>query len=288
MVKRIAVSSDNHLDVNRIDPEIALTMQSEWLIKQGVNYYFYAGDLFNDFQKTRLYFQRLQERLKDHVAVYYIAGNHEMLNNASYSSLEGLGDHGYLHNQHIDILGTDWRIIANNGWYDYSFSRFITEPAAVQRWKNVYWLDSSVDQPMSDVQRMQIVLHQVTTQLHAAQAAHKTVLFLTHFAPWHELLGPRPARISNPRQERFYQMIRAMMGSEALGDLLAAFSNVKVICYGHLHGQHHAQRRGQATYLHQAVGVKNKRLNEWEVPTFSDQWKRTLRIIDLDRGNWSS
>ena len=45
---RIAISSDNHLDVNQVDPRAALEMQAQYLLGRGVPYYFYAGDLFND------------------------------------------------------------------------------------------------------------------------------------------------------------------------------------------------------------------------------------------------
>lgn len=50
---KIAISSDNHLDVNQVNVDQALAFQTKWLIDHHVDYYFYAGDLFNNFQETR-------------------------------------------------------------------------------------------------------------------------------------------------------------------------------------------------------------------------------------------
>lgn len=279
---RIAISSDNHLDVNQVNPAETLKEQSTWLLKQHVDYYFFVGDLFNHFSKTRRYFAYLQNRLAGKVKVYYIAGNHDMLNDAPATLIDKLPDDPrYIHNRYVDLANTNWRMIGNNGWYDYSFSTYVNQPEGVRRWKNVYWLDSSIDQPLTDQEQMALVLKQVRIQLRRAQQAHKKVLFLTHFAPRHELLGPKPAVIKTARQERFYQMINAMMGSDHLGEVLEASPEVYDVFYGHLHGQHPAVHRGHVTYFHQAVGVKNKRLNEWQASTFIDQWRQTLRIMDL-------
>lgn len=278
---RIAVSSDNHLDVNRVDPAEALQLQADWLRRQGIEYYFYAGDLFNNFASTRRYFKDLQSKLADTTRVYYIAGNHDLLNKAPFSLVESHFSPSYLHNAYADLAGTNWRVIGNNGWYDYSFSSYADRPVEVGHWKNAYWLDSSVDQPMSDGKRMQVVLSQVKAQLIRGRAAGKKLILVTHFAPRRELLSPRPEGVRTPRQERFYQMINAMMGSQRLGELVETFKNVKAVFYGHLHGRHPDYLHGGVRYLNQAVGVKGNRINEWQAPTFADQWKETLRIIDL-------
>ncbi|WP_267202379.1 metallophosphoesterase [Limosilactobacillus kribbianus] len=278
---RIAVSSDNHLDVNRIDPEWALEMQAEYLEKQRVQYYFHGGDLFNDFTQTRRYMEKLRARLAGRVNVYYIAGNHDLLRHAPYELVETLVEPAYIHNRFVDLAGTDWRLIGNNGWYDYTFSAYCDRLEEVARWKKVYWLDSAIEMPGDDQERMAVVLRQVRAQLRRAHQDHKRVLFLTHFAPRHELLAPKPAAVTTPRRERFYQMINAMMGSDRLGELLEKDSAVHDVFYGHLHGQHPALKRGKVTYFNQAVGVRNKRIDEWQQPNFAAQWRFRLRIMDL-------
>lgn len=278
MVK-VAFSSDNHLDVNRLPVETVLKQQAAWLNQQQVQIYVHLGDLFNDLTKTRNYMEELDQALTGEA--YYLLGNHDMLNHAPYELVEHLEDPHYLYHRWIDIPQTNWRIVGNNGWYDYSFSAFADAPQKVAQWKNVYWLDSSISQPLNDLERMKLVCDQVDQDLSRAVADHKRVIFGTHFAPRHELLTPKPKFVDTRRKNYFYQMVNAMMGSDRLGERLESFSNVKMVMYGHLHRSHPPMTQHGVTYYHQAVGVKNKRINEWHYPTFIQQWKRTLRILEL-------
>ncbi len=277
----IAISSDNHLDVNRVNIATTMTAQSQWLLNHRIDYYFHGGDLFNNFARTRRYFADLQSRLGDACQVFYIAGNHDMVANAPFNIVEHLDDPRYLHNRFIDLGDSGYRMVGNNGWYDYSFSQFRNDPQAVATWKRVYWIDSLIKQPMTDQERMHLVLQQVQEQLRTARQDHKKVFVLTHFAPRHQLLAAKPAHVRTKRQNRFYQMINAMMGSDALGQLLESDPDVAGAFYGHLHGIHPTQTINHVSYYHQAVGVKNKRHNEWQASTFIDQWKTTLRTITL-------
>lgn len=280
MVK-VAISSDNHLDVNRVDLDQTLSAQAQYLQINGIDYYIHIGDLFNDFVQTQAYMNKLQDQLGPAVRTYYLAGNHDMMNHASFHQLETLPDAHYLHDRYLDLLGTNWRVIGNNGWYDYSFSQFDDEPERIARWKKVYWLDSAAEQPMTDRERMALVLQQTERQLKRAQADDKRVLYVTHFAPRHELLAPRPVLVNTPRRQTIFQMVQAMLGSDQLGELLESYPNVSYIAYGHLHNVHHSVRRGHVTYLHQAVGVRNRRVNEWQAPDFVTQWQNTLRVLEL-------
>lgn len=190
---KIAISSDNHLDVNRVDVEETLAYQAHWIISHHVRYYFFGGDLFNDFNQTCDYFRRLQQLLDQRANVFFVAGNHDLLNNATFSLAENCPDSAYLHRRFVDLPGTPWRVIGNNGWYDYSFSAYASQPVKVRQWKNVYWLDSVIDQLISDRQRTDMVLKQLRSQLAAASKAEKKVIFITHFAPLEQALTPRPS-----------------------------------------------------------------------------------------------
>lgn len=48
-VVKVAISSDNHLDVNRVKIEDALVAQARHLLAIHADYYLHLGDLFNDF-----------------------------------------------------------------------------------------------------------------------------------------------------------------------------------------------------------------------------------------------
>ena len=75
---RLAVISDLHLDINRLDvPEVARKM-ADYLLKEQIAVYVLAGDSFNSLAKTREFVRQLNALLSSKVRVFYLAGNHEM------------------------------------------------------------------------------------------------------------------------------------------------------------------------------------------------------------------
>ena len=278
---KIAISSDNHLDVNRQDPDEIVSLQANYLNEQNVEYYLFAGDMFNDFQKTKNYLEKLNTLITG--KAYFIAGNHDMLKNITFTELENnnISDF-YLHNAYIDIPNTDWRIIGNNGWYDYSFSPTLTEDE-IKRWKNTYWIDAGIKQPMSDNEREQLVLQQSKQQFDLAKHAKKKVLFVTHFVPNSKALWAKPATLKSDKEIRIFEMVNALLGSQHLGKLIQDYPEIKYVFYGHVHGWHELFQIAGATYLNQAVGVKKKKrkYHEWQKATFMDQWKYRMNIINI-------
>ncbi len=83
---KIVVSSDNYLDVNRISPAEALAFQAQYLNQIKADYYLFAGDMFNDFLKTKSYLEELNDLITGQV--FFIAGNHDMLKNVTFAQLE--------------------------------------------------------------------------------------------------------------------------------------------------------------------------------------------------------
>lgn len=273
---KLVVSSDNHLDINKVDVSDTLIKQANYLNHIQADYYLFAGDMFNDFAKTKNYLEALNKQISGQV--FFVAGNHDMLKNITFTQLETHPSPLYLHNQYYDFPRSNWRLIANNGWYDYSFAPNLTTDE-ISRWKKAYWVDSTINQPFSDLDRMQLVLSQVDQQLKLAQTANKQVIFLTHFVPHQSLLWPRPATFSKPRYERVFEMVNALLGSQNLGKLLASYPNVDYVFYGHVHGKHPNLTTNTLTYLHQAVGIKRR--HEWVKDSFIQQWLTSLQIVDI-------
>ena len=58
MVK-VAMVSDLHFDINKVDPEQALVDQSQWLKTNQIGVYLIAGDLFNHFDRSLSFAERL-------------------------------------------------------------------------------------------------------------------------------------------------------------------------------------------------------------------------------------
>lgn len=271
---RIAMTSDNHIDINQLDADVLIQQQAECIRQQHIDIYLIAGDLFNDFNKSAAYVAKLS-RLVPHTMVKFIAGNHDMLKGVDYATLESVGPAGYLHNQFVDIPNTDCRIIGNNGWYDYSFATSVDRtPEQFAAWKRAYSVDGQIKQPMADVARMDIVLTQVRAQFEAARQAGKQILFMTHFVPsdhYVHLTG----------DNRFWNVYVGLLGSQRLGDLISEF-NVEQVLFGHLHIKPEPVQIGPTTYFNQSVGYGTKRHNEWRHATFMAEWQDRLRIIEIE------
>ncbi|PAY33895.1 metallophosphoesterase [Ligilactobacillus salivarius] len=262
-------------------PDEIVSLQANYLNEQNVEYYLFAGDMFNDFQKTKNYLEKLNTLITG--KVYFIAGNHDMLKNITFTELENnnISDF-YLHNAYIDIPNTDWRIIGNNGWYDYSFSPTLTEDE-IKRWKNTYWIDAGINQPISDNEREQLALQQSKQQFDLAKQAKKKVIFVTHFVPNSKALWSKPATLKSDNEIRIFEMVNALLGSRHLGKLIQDYPEIKYVFYGHVHGWHEPFQIAGTSYLNQAVGVRKKKrkYHEWQKDTFMDQWKYRMNIINI-------
>ncbi|VDG31325.1 phosphoesterase [Lactobacillus pentosus] [Lactiplantibacillus mudanjiangensis] len=273
---RVAFSSDNHFDVNRVDAQVMMRQQADYLLAQHVQWYLIAGDLFNDFQRSQQYVVDLQALLGAQTRVLWIAGNHDMVHGVSFDELETGHFAGYLHNQFVDIPNTDWRIIGHNGWYDYQFALNQGTPTTAReyaQWKYAFWIDRAIKQPLSDPERADLMLQQVEAQLIAAKTAGKQVILMTHFVP-------RANFVPLGRGHHFWEMARALMGTPRLGELVERYQVAHVL-YGHLHLHPQPQQFAQTMYYDQAVGYGRKRLNEWRTTDFMSEWRLATFLLDL-------
>lgn len=270
MVKA-ALISDLHFDVNRQNIDQLLPQQAGYLMQQGVGLYLIAGDITNHFAQSLDYVERIQ-RLIAPAKVRFIAGNHDMLHDVTYAALESPLAPTYLHQGQLDVAGTNWRIIGNNGWYDYQFADNLINRDFLT-WKRAFWVDSTIEQPQTDPERMTHVLTAVEAQLVQAQAEHKRVLLMTHFVP-------RRDYIRYTDDDRFWNMANAMLGSPRLGKLVEDY-HVEIVQFGHVH-RHFAPRQfNGTTYYDQAVGYHNKRINEWSQTDYFTEWRQRLRLLEL-------
>ncbi|PAK99519.1 phosphoesterase [Lentilactobacillus parakefiri] len=272
MVK-IAVTSDNHLDLNKVALDDTIKQQADFLKAHSVDIYLIAGDLFNDFQKSANYVKQLSAAV-DPVRVFFIAGNHDMIKGVSYEELEKGRSPGYLNNQFFDIQNTDYRIIGINGWYDYTFAANENKTETeFHRWKMAYWIDGLISQPMSDPAREQVVLSELTKQLRNAQLAGKKVILMTHFVP-------NQFFIHYTTDFRFWNMANAMMGSLNFQHLIDDYQ-VEIVIFGHIHKRLQPIKIRATTYYNAAVGYHNRRHNEWQTHTFLSEWEKQLKMFEL-------
>ena len=100
MVK-VAISVDNHFDVNHVDGFEMLKHQAAYLVEHGYQVYVNAGDTYNDFTKTLAYYQALQREVGDQVIIRFLAGNHDMVKGATYAEIQSDVDPLYLHEKFL-------------------------------------------------------------------------------------------------------------------------------------------------------------------------------------------
>ncbi|MTV83339.1 metallophosphoesterase [Secundilactobacillus folii] len=272
MVK-VAMVSDLHLDINKVNVDEVLAQESDWLAAHEISVYLIAGDLFNHFEKSLSFAEQLQ-KITPNTAIRFVAGNHDMVNDITYDELQEPISATYIHHGYYDVPGTDWRVIGNNGWYDYSFSAGLHRPDSdFWHWKKAYWIDGAIKQPMTDPERLTLELQQIEIQLKVAQAVHKQVLFMTHFVPRIEYV-----RVTH--DNRFWNMANAMLGSVRTGELLSRY-HVRRVLFGHMHIHPEPRQISSAIYYDQAVGYGTARRHEWLTDTFESEWLTRVRVINL-------
>jgi putative phosphoesterase len=269
---RIAFSSDNHLDINRVEVSAVITAQASFLSMRGINYYVNTGDTFNDFAKTQAFYAQLQQTVGPQTQVRYLAGNHNMLRGATYAQLEDQTDPRYL-NGKIEVIGPDAVLIGDNGWYDYSFAPAELTLSQLQHWKRAFWVDGVIEQPMSDQERFKISLERTAKMLTAA--AGRRVFYATHFVPDLRFLNPR--MLADQKVGRY---AAAFLGSRAMSNLLSQYPQVTA-AFGHLHQRDGIRELDGVTYVHNPVGYGTKRRHEWQSADFMMEWQSSLEIIDF-------
>lgn len=268
MVK-IAFISDLHFDINQIDPNQTIDRIADYLTQMEVDAYLIAGDLFNDFNLSAEYISNLQNKLPK-TKVRYIVGNHDLAG-VDFQTAESDANQFYLHNKFLDI--DDVRIIGNNGWYDYGFLRGDYSNQEILKWKEAYWYDQQLDMGgLSDQERTNLVLGQISHQLLAAQQAKQKIVFMTHFVPRFDYIRRFPS-------EEKWDKVNAVLGSPRISELLD-MEYVLTTIFGHLHVKPAPLKVGNNVYYNQSLGYRNQN-SEWLSTDFLSEWHNRLQIIDL-------
>ena len=268
---KVAFSSDNHFDLNKIDVKRAMHVQALYLLNQSVDGYVIAGDLFNDFQRTLSFARDMQDALGDKILIRFIAGNHDMGNGVTYDELESDIDPLYFHNKFIDLTPTV-RLIGNNGWYNYDFVGNDYTEKQIQQFKNSFWYDRRIKQPISDKERFNRNMSQLQHQLDVAD--HKQTVVVSHFVPRNDYIKRFPNGASR------LDMANALLGSNKVGEILDNSYTIATIT-GHLHLHPAPLKVGNNIYYNAAVGYNTARVHEWRSDDFITEWQNHLILLDF-------
>lgn len=262
---KIVISSDNHLDVNRLDRQMVLEQQAEYLISHKIDVYIMAGDWYNYFEKTLRFAEDLQKMVGSSILIRFLAGNHEMGHGISFDELEQDLSPLYFHNKSLKL--NDLTLVGNNGWYDYSFAQG-PQKQQIEQFKAGFYYDRLIKQPMSDFERTTLSINQIKKQLKNLDGEEKIVI-VQHFAP-HNL------DLNYPIQFPKWQMINGVMGAQRYMDLYQNESQIKQVVYGHAHLNVPIREIETVRYYNVSVGYRRSRAIEWTEETFFKNWVKKL------------
>lgn len=272
---KIFISSDQHLDINRLDVDQILAMQANYLQEQKAAAYIIAGDSFNYFEKTLSFAERLQVLVGSGIKIKFLAGNHEMGHGVTFDELESEVSSLYLHNKRFQI--GDTVVLGNNGWYDYSLARG-SQKQQVQQFKQGFYYDQLIEQPLSDPERTDLSLMQLKKALDATTSQQR-VIVVQHFVP--NALGLQYP-VASPR----WQMVNGVMGSKRYAELYAQYPQIEAVVSGHVHRNQSAQQIQQIKYQNVSVGYYRGKRMEWVDPEFSTSWQKKLfKSVDNLQGD---
>ncbi|MCK8617407.1 metallophosphoesterase [Fructobacillus sp. M158] len=269
---RLAVISDLHLDINQINEEDALNEMAQFLLNQQIGVFVLAGDTYNHLKDTAAFAENLSARLSPVTKVYYLAGNHEMGDKTPDQVLESPLDAHYLHRKSLDI--GDYRLIGNNGWYDYSFDDGRHDEAVIHRFKQSFWYDRRIEEVLSDKSRAARSAKQIQEAVLTAKAAGQKPIMITHFSNDQQLIDQLP--FSRPE----LTVLKAFLGSKKLGQQLIDLQ-VPILVSGHVHWQQEPHRVQQTTFYNVSLGYRTRRIHEWRQDDFFQEWRERLLILDL-------
>ncbi|ATC60398.1 MAG: metallophosphoesterase [Lactococcus raffinolactis] len=210
-MKKLAILSDLHLDVNQFDEQYKQIL-IQTLQEQRITDIHLAGDISNDFERLSKPFLA---RLSQDFTVSYNLGNHDMLS-MDESAITA-------NDFQIRTIGQK-KLLSFAGWYDYSFCPDISIEQNL-RTKNTFWFDRKITRDVDDItvtNRILTKLDAVLTRMIPTDKANLIVAM--HFVPHPSFVMTHPKFIK----------FNAFLGSDKFHALFVKHG-IKDVVFGHNH-----------------------------------------------------
>ncbi|MGO2892339.1 metallophosphoesterase [Enterococcus devriesei] len=220
---KLAVITDLHADINHLGTA-EFAQLFDLLREQAVTRLHFAGDSANKIQQTLA----VNHYFRDQgLPTTFNLGNHEMGNIKGEAMIEHFPDSHFLNLRYLP-LNEQTVLLGFNGWYDYGFSE-LKDPQKIRSMKNIYWFDRIIERFADDQTVDQFVLGELKMILDDLARKKYQVILVTHFVPKAEFI----VQLSGKYQ--IWNKLNAFLGSQAFGELLDQYSNVKQVVFGHTH-----------------------------------------------------
>lgn len=230
---KIGVLSDLHIDSNakRLAPGQTYDhLLAELLYNQEVDLLLLAGDVSSDYHDTFTFL----DRMRDHNVskIQFVPGNHDFW---SIRNHEEDTDRIYqLFKEREEnpvgnpfLIGKDWAVVGNPGWYDYGFAsdRYTIEEFSRKKLKVGGWNDRHYVHWQNDDRSVAAAMQEeLESDLRAVSA--RKIIMMTHVVTHPQFVIPLPHKV--------YDYYNAFLGSKSYMQLYDRYPITHSIM-GHVH-----------------------------------------------------
>lgn len=229
----IGILSDLHVDHNNAEGDQTVQEALARVARErDTDLLIVAGDVSNDYELTLNVLREIEDRAG--VPCLFVPGNHDLWN-ILHPDRDAWKIHDALQAFERNLaaapyeIGTDWVVIGDSGWYDFSFGdpRFGPEKFAEMEHGKRVWKDklyAKWDRSPGEVS--EYFRLKLKDQLEWYR--DRNVILVTHVVPDERLTVPTP----NAEWEYF----NAFLGSRSYGELIRQYGgSVKYAVSGHVH-----------------------------------------------------
>lgn len=226
---KISVLSDIHTDLN--DKENDKIIDSLRLISEETDtgVFLIAGDVSNNYESTVNFMNELTKN--SHSSFYFVPGNHDMWNIENK-----IDDSWKIYNEYKKYdwcisgkkinLNSDWCLVGDIGWYDYSFSEknffyseFNSGKNFDRQWKDKLYVNwNKTDSEMTD--------YFFKSFEELVKGENKNIIFMTHMLT---------NNFFTVHDNEMWKFFNAFLGSEKYSKLINKYNNIKFSVMGHVH-----------------------------------------------------
>jgi len=268
-VKRLAILSDLHLDINQLT-ETEWVYFIEMLTEKRVDHVHLAGDIANTKQQALAFI----EYLSAYFPTTFHWGNHEMAD-LTETEMERFADSRFLNFRFFPLSHKTW-LLGINGWYDYTFVKGATRD--FERLKKLAWYDRFIHRDANDSVVMQRIADQFVAIMRTVPK-DKQVIISTHFVPNQAFV-----QTFSGKYEKWNQ-INAFLGSPQIGTLAKNFPQVQAIAFGHTHRRFASRQLDGIHYTCRPLGyayewqstrqfmLAHPQRTQLDMPTIKREWQ---------------
>lgn len=262
--------SDLHLDVNGKTLHRNLTNDLiSFINSKQAELVIISGDLMGCATDAINVLDEIQADVS--AKIVFVPGNHDVwtTTKSSWDGYNAMINHSSSIVNNPYMLENNWCVLGFMGWYDYSFGLKTIPKIMYPQLKKKLWKDAAYALwGMNDQEFIDLLIKQLIEQLDLLK--DKQIILSTHFIPYDAFIVHK--QIQN------WNITNGFMGSEAVGNILDKYPNIKYVSFGHTH-----KRFGE-------VEFKNKKMIcnplgyevEWEGFDFLTELEKSSTLVTIN------